>query len=89
SFVNWAGLIIDAATGRGLFGYFDGSIPKPSSNPIPSIYVQTPWFSKTPYDEEWEQRNATAHGLLFGNLINPVALGLDRKQTTAESWQKL
>ncbi|KAJ7233557.1 hypothetical protein C8J57DRAFT_1249859 [Mycena rebaudengoi] len=62
----------------------DGSvvlIVKPTSNIIPAIY--------TPYNEEWDQRNATAHGLLFGNLINPVPLGLVRTETTAESWQKL
>jgi hypothetical protein len=58
-------------------------------NPIQPIYVPTPWFSPLPFDEEFAQRKAFIHGLLFGNVINPVALGLDRAETTAKSWAKL
>ncbi|KAJ7068967.1 hypothetical protein B0H15DRAFT_793929 [Mycena belliarum] len=89
SYTHWCGLVVDSATARGLLGYLDGTTPKPTSNPIQAIYVPTPWFSKTPFDEEWVQREATAHGLLFGNLVNPIALGLDRTDTTAATWTKL
>ncbi|KAJ7939154.1 hypothetical protein B0H13DRAFT_1479295, partial [Mycena leptocephala] len=85
SFTTWEGHIVDAATARGILGYFTGTTAKPASNPIQAIDVPTPWFSSVPFDEEDAQREAFAHGLLFGNLVNPVALGLDRAETTAQS----
>ncbi|KAJ7206382.1 hypothetical protein GGX14DRAFT_643532, partial [Mycena pura] len=89
SFTAFEGQIIDACTARGILGYLTGTTLQPMSNPIQPIYVPTPWFSPLPFDEEFAQREAFAHGLLFGNIINPVALGLDRAETTAKSWAKL
>lgn len=90
SFNHWQTLIQDAATSRGIMGYLNGSVTKPTNNYVdPDDYTATPWFSKKPFNEEWEMRDAYAHGLVIGNLVNPVGLGISRNGSAAYAWAEL
>ena len=59
NWVEWKGTILSAADARGLDGYLDGTTSKPA-DPSPGQAAPTAtayWGSKTPSQEEWQQRN--------------------------------
>lgn len=69
-----------AIQSRGLNGYLDGTIPRPSSYPgpiYPSTHATTPLFSATPCPEEWELRDRLVAGAIISNITDPVGLGVD------------
>ena len=51
----------------------------------PTIY----WGSKRPSQDEWEQHNVYAQGLIVLNVKNPVSHGVNLDGTAAESWKPL
>ncbi|KAJ3858290.1 hypothetical protein EV359DRAFT_69127 [Lentinula novae-zelandiae] len=70
-----------AVQSKGLAGYLDGTIARPSKYPDP-IYpptqpTGTPLFSPTPCPEEWEIRDQLIAGAIVSNIIDPVGLGID------------
>ena len=97
NWTEWKELIISAAKFCGVMGYLDGTIPRPatpspstdlSNVPIPmmpTIY----WESKRPSQDEWEQHNVYAQGLIVLNIKNPVGHGVNLDGTAAESWKSL
>jgi hypothetical protein len=97
NWTEWKGLIISAAKSRGVMGYLDGTIPRPATpspgtdpndTPLPSTPTVY-WGSKRPSQDEWEQRNAYAQGLVALNVKNPVGHGVKLEGTAAESWKSL
>lgn len=78
-------------------GYLEGSIPRPatpspSTDPSAIPMPTTPtiyWGSKRPSQDEWEQHNAYAQGLITLNIKNPVGHGVNLNGTAADSWKSL
>jgi gag-polypeptide of LTR copia-type len=78
-------------------GYLEGTIqrpttPSPSTDPshiplpvTPTVY----WGLKSPSQDEWEQRNAYAQGLITLNVKNPIGHGVNLTGTAADSWKSL
>ena len=89
--------IISAVKSRGVMGYLDGTIPRPATPPPGTDPSDTPlpttptvyWGSKKPSQDEWEQHNAYAQGLITLNVKNPIGHGVNLKGTAAESWKSL
>ena len=96
NWTEWKELIISAAKSHGVMGYLDRTIPRPAT-PSPStdpsnVPTMTPtiyWGSKRPSQDEWEQCNTYAQGLIVLNVKNPVSHGVNLNGTAAESWKSL
>ncbi|KAG6838283.1 hypothetical protein C0991_000546, partial [Blastosporella zonata] len=82
--------LVSAARGRGLHGYLDGTLtrPSPPTNEKPQM-VTTWWGSTTPTCEEWDQRDAFAMSMVALNVENPVGRGVKLDGTAAEAWGSL
>jgi len=100
NFYAFRTLVLTAARARGVIGYLDGTIQKPTKTPLPTTIpiesagsttdtttprTATEWYSKTPSPEEWEVQDAWALGLLIFNTMNPVALGVVTIKTAADA----
>ncbi|KAJ3917357.1 hypothetical protein F5877DRAFT_68308 [Lentinula edodes] len=84
--------IMFAVQSRGLTGYLDGTIPRPSNYPgpiYPPTQLTTPLFSPTPFPEEWEARDRLVAGVIVFNITDPVGLGVDETKRANEIWQAL
>ncbi|KAF8525544.1 hypothetical protein BU17DRAFT_83798 [Hysterangium stoloniferum] len=80
----------DKIGARGVRGYLDGTIQKPSppttnTIPTPTSY----WGFKNPSPEEWEQRNAYVKAMIDLNIKNPVGHGIKCMDTAGEVWSAL
>ena len=91
NFYAFRTLVLTAARARGVTGYLDGTIKKPTSTTTTTTQTTTAteWYSKTPSLDEWEVRDAWALGLLIFNTTNPVALGVVTTKTAADAWTSL
>jgi len=97
NWAEWKESIISAAKSRGVMGYLDGTIlrpntPSPGTGPSDTPLPPTPtvyWGSKKPSQDEWEQRNAYAQGLVALNVKNAIGHGVNLEGTAAESWKSL
>lgn len=84
--------ILFAVQSKGLTGYIDGTIPRPSTYPgqiYPPTQLQTPLFSLTPCLEEWEARDRLVAGAIVSNITDPVGLGVDETKRASDIWQAL
>ncbi|KAE9397906.1 hypothetical protein BT96DRAFT_940552 [Gymnopus androsaceus JB14] len=75
---------------RGLGGYLDGSIPKPTA----AMYIYTaqsasPVDSLFPSPGEWNQRERMVASIVFLNCTDPIGIGIDRGDTAHKTWQYL
>jgi hypothetical protein len=97
NWAEWKETIMSAAKSRGVMGYLEGTIQRPATPPISSDPTLIPlpttptvfWGSKIPTQDEWEQRNAYAQGLIALNVKNPIGHGIKLDGTAAESWKSL
>ena len=86
---------IPLAKARGLYGYLDGTIIKPTSaatGPAPlsaSLPPETSVYSTTPSLDEWTHRDSMALALIVLNIKDPVGLGVKTDGTAAEAWKSL
>lgn len=99
NWVAWNGLIGIAADLRGISGYLEGTIPKPSENPAIIVTpptkpddtqttpADTPWDLLYPSQAEWKICNAWAKGLLVYNTKDPIGLGIVLSGTATEAWK--
>ncbi|KAJ3803888.1 hypothetical protein F5876DRAFT_2711, partial [Lentinula aff. lateritia] len=79
-------------TGKGLWGYIDGLIPRPSppSDNQPTIYPPiTPVYSKLPSLEEWNFRDGVARSTIILNVADPRGMGIDDNGTSKEVWDAI
>ena len=70
--------LMNAAKARGCIRYFLGNIPRPSP-PTNLTAILTPttfWGSLKPTEEEWDQRNAYALGMITLNVRNTIGQGV-------------
>ncbi|KAE9399981.1 hypothetical protein BT96DRAFT_993437, partial [Gymnopus androsaceus JB14] len=75
---------------RGLTGYLDGSIPKPTSATY--IYIAqsaSPIDSVTPSPGEWNQCERMVASIIFLNCTDPVGIGIECSDTAHKTWQYL
>jgi len=91
--MNWTKFekpILAAVKSCSMLPYIDGTLQQPanpgaSSTPTPTTY----WGSKTPTQEEWDQRDAYVQGLIILNVKNPVGHGVRTDGTGLEMWKSL
>lgn len=60
-----------AVQSKGLAGYLDGTIARPSKYPAQPA---TPLYSPTPCPEEWEIHDQLIAGAIVSNITDPVGL---------------
>ncbi|KAJ6518595.1 hypothetical protein C8R45DRAFT_794839, partial [Mycena sanguinolenta] len=96
--VTWKPKMTAQATLRGLYGYYDGTIPQPPPAPAagPGTAATialppdlTPIFSRAPSLEEWTHCDSLATSLLVLNIKDPVGVGLKTDGTAHEAWTSL
>ncbi|KAE9387873.1 hypothetical protein BT96DRAFT_948041 [Gymnopus androsaceus JB14] len=75
---------------RGLKGYLDGSIPKPTSATY--IYAaQTASLpdSQFPSPGEWTQCERMVASIIYLNCTDPISIGIKRDDAASKTWQYL
>ncbi|KAF8192017.1 hypothetical protein K438DRAFT_1830420 [Mycena galopus ATCC 62051] len=84
------------STLRGLYGYYDGTVPRPTTIALTGTATATslppdptPIFSKFPSLEEWVHQDSLATSLLVLNVKDPVDVGLKTNGTAREAWKSL
>ncbi|KAE9384114.1 hypothetical protein BT96DRAFT_950794 [Gymnopus androsaceus JB14] len=75
---------------RGLKGYLDGSIPKPTS----AMYIYTAQTSSLPDSQfpspsEWTQRERMVASIIYLNCTDPIGIGIERANTSSKTWTYL
>ncbi|KAE9390246.1 hypothetical protein BT96DRAFT_1002435 [Gymnopus androsaceus JB14] len=75
---------------RGLGGYLNGSIPKPTS----ATYIYTaqsasPVNSLSPSPGGWNQHERMVASIVFLNCTDLIGIGIDRGDTAHKTWQYL
>ena len=83
---TWSNNILSITALRGVSGYLDGTITKPTKTPTKTP-PETSWNSLNPSKDKWEIRNAWAKILLTFNTKNPVRLGINVNGTAADTWE--
>ena len=97
NWTKWKELIISAAKSCGVMGYLEGTIqrpvtPSPGTDPSTIPLPITPtayWGLKSPSQDEWEQCNAYAQGLIALNVKNPIGHRVNLTGMAAKSWKSL
>ena len=84
---------------KGLLGYINGDIPRPSppakastseaSSTSPAAVAATPLYSLTPTYEEWLFRDQLTKGLVALNCSNTISLGVNTSGTAKEAWDSI
>ncbi|KAE9394166.1 hypothetical protein BT96DRAFT_998800 [Gymnopus androsaceus JB14] len=73
---------------RGLKGYLNGSIPKPTTPT--SILLR--WHlhpTAILHPQEWNQREWMVASIIYLNCTNPVGLGIERGTLASKTWEYL
>ena len=90
---NWTTFketLTNTAKARRCNGYLNGTIPRPTTTDPPDIPRQTAyWGLLTPTQEEWDQRNAYALGMITLNVKNTIGQGVKTDGTAAQAWKSL
>ena len=85
---SWKETILSAANARGVHGYLNGSITKPTAMTptTEKLTAMSYWGSMKLTPDEWVQREAYAKSILTLNVKNPLGFGIKSTQTAAEAW---
>ena len=73
---------------KGLFGYIDGSIPKPTQPSKPDA-VATPIYSSMPSLDEWNFQDQLAMGHIALNCTDVASLGVNATGTAKDIWDSI
>jgi hypothetical protein len=102
--LQWNTNIIQLLGSKGLLGYVNGSIPKPTPPPgttLPEIVITdttsataipitaTPIYSSTPTLDEWTFRDQVARGHITLNCTDTAGLGVLTTGTAKEAWDSI
>lgn len=85
-------LLSIGAKARGVNGYLDGSISRPSPitpESTPLSAAATPWISTTPSLEEWVVRDAYTLSMIVNNVTDTVGLGIKTDGSAHEAYKSL
>ena len=79
---------------KGLSGYIDGSITKPTQTVTPGSEAtapstSTPIYSSTPILDEWNFQDQLTRGHITLNCTDVVSLGVKTNGTAKESWDSI
>ena len=89
NFLQWKANMTILLGARGLHGYVDGKIPKPTQPPK-SDTPATPIYSTTPSINEWDFRDQLALGHIAMNCrVNASSLGVNTAGTAKEAWDSI
>ncbi|KAE9388241.1 hypothetical protein BT96DRAFT_947768 [Gymnopus androsaceus JB14] len=75
---------------RGLMGYLDGSIPKPTA----ATYLYTALSASSPDSQspspgEWTQRECMVASIIYLNCSDPIGIGIKREDIASKTWKYL
>ena len=95
--LQWKTNMIQLLGSKGLLGYIDGTIPKPSaSQPTTTTQTSTetttttatttPIYSSTPTFNEWTFHNQLTRGHITLNCMDIASLGVNTTGTTKDAW---
>ena len=73
---------------KGLLGYVNGTIPKPTQSPT-STPDPTPVYSTNPNVDEWSFRDQLARGHIMLNCTDVAGLGVLTTGTAKEAWDSI
>ena len=81
---------MNAAKAQGCDGYLLGRITRPLFTTDTTTLKPTSfWGSLRPTEEEWDQRNAYALGMIMLNVKNTIGQGVKTDGTAAQAWKSL
>src|ERR1700678_360294 len=92
--LQWNINITQLLGSKGLLGYIDGNIQKPSpeSLPLPSEtttqHTSTPIYSTTPTLDKWNFRDQLARGHITLNCTDVAGLGVVTTGMAKDAWNK-
>ena len=93
--LQWKTNITQLLGSKGLLGYIDGKIPKPTPSSQPSksdseaTPAQTPIYSSSPTLDEWVFRDQLARGHITLNCTDVTSLGVVTEGTAKEAWDSI
>ena len=86
--LQWKTNITLLLRSKGLFGYIDGSIPKPTQ-PLKPDAMATPIYSSTPSLDEWNFQDQLAMGQITLNCTDVASLGVITTSTAKDVWDSV
>ncbi len=93
--LKWTTMMTQLLGSKGLLGYVDGKVPKPtstttqSSSGTPSTTQPTPIYSSTPTLDEWEFRDQLARGHITLNCTDTASLGVETTKMAKDAWESI
>ena len=88
--LQWTTNMTQLLGSKGLFGYIDGSIPKPTpSDAATATPTATPVYSSSPTLDEWNFRDQLARGHVTLNCTDVASLGVITTGTAKEAWESI
>jgi len=95
--LQWNTNITQLLGSKGLLGYINGNIPKPSpeSIPLPTSetptipIITTPVYSSNPNFDEWNFRDQLARGHITLNCTDVASLGVTTTGTAKDAWDSI
>ena len=86
--LQWNTNITQLLGSKGLLGYINGKIVKPTSPTDPKA-AGTPIYSTTPTLDEWNFRDQLARGHITLNCVDVASLGVKTSGTAKEAWDSV
>ncbi|KAE9384414.1 hypothetical protein BT96DRAFT_950581 [Gymnopus androsaceus JB14] len=75
---------------KGLMGYLDGSIPKPTSATyLYAAQTASSIDSQFPSPGEWVQRDRIVASIIYLNCTDPIGIGIERDTVANKTWKYL
>src|SRR5277367_6753693 len=88
--LQWKNNLTQLLGAKGLMGYIDGKIPKPTESPTPDTSITgTPIYSTTPTLDEWNFRDQLTRGHITLNCTDVVSLGVITTGTAKDAWNSI
>ena len=92
--LQWKNNITQLLGAKGLMGYIDGKIPKPSQSPTSDSdndtpTTGTPIYSMTPTLDEWNFRDQLTRAHITLNCTDVASLGVIITGTAKDAWDSI
>ena len=92
--LQWTTNMIQLLGSKGLLGYVNGDIKKPTQSTTPesetlATAISTPIYSSTPTLDEWNFRDQLARGHITLNCTDTAGLGVVTMGTSKQAWDSI
>jgi hypothetical protein len=94
--LQWNTYMTQLLGSKGLMGYVDGKIAKPTQKPVTegsgteaAVVAGTPIYSSTPSFDEWVFRDQLARGHITLNCTDVTSLGVTTTGSAKEAWDSI